>query len=124
MVCVYYDESGEYGATGELLNMSMGGCVAPLEKWESFGESWRAALSAEGLDYFHMTEFEAWRPPFDFKLPDGNRDKEKHNRLLNSLLDLMVDHVEHFAGFANGNLISPDMHRLTNSPWKTVCWQP
>jgi hypothetical protein len=108
-VKVYYDESGEYEqGTGNLLNMSMGGCVAPLDRWKPFGEAWNAALAGEGLTSFHMTDFEAWKAPFDFKMPDGSRDKEKHNRLLNSLLDLMVEHVEHFAGFGNGNLVSSD----------------
>ena len=111
MVWVYYDESGEYGPTGNLLNMSIGACVSPLDHWKPFGAAWKAALAAEGVAYFHMTDFEAWRPPFDFKLPDGSRDKGKHNRLLNSLLDLMVGHAEHLAGFAEGNLISQDASR-------------
>ena len=113
MVWVYYDESGEYepGPGGKLLNMSIGGCVASLTKWEAFAPAWDAALKAEGLSYFHMTEFEAWRPPYDFKLPNGERDNEKHKRLLNSLIGLMLGHVECFAAFAAGNLISPDATR-------------
>lgn len=111
-VYVYYDESGEYEqGTGSLLNMSMGACVAPLNRWTDFGNAWNSALASEGLTSFHMTDFEAWKAPFDFKTTDGGRDKEKHNRLLNALLDLMVGHVEHFAGFASGNLISPDRTR-------------
>lgn len=111
MVWVYYDESGEYDPDGKLVNMSMGGCIATLDHWQQFDTRWNTALAAEGLAEFHMTDFEAWRGPFDFKLPDGSRDKEKHNRVLNSLLDLMVGHVEHFAGFAAGNLISSDTSR-------------
>jgi hypothetical protein len=105
---VYYDESGEYGPDGRLRNMSIGGCAAPLDRWKSFEIAWLKALSDEGLTYFHMTDFEAWVHPFDFALPDGTRDKEKHNRLLNALLSVMLDHVDFFGGFAAGNLISSD----------------
>jgi hypothetical protein len=68
-------------------------------------------LAAEGLTHFHMTDFEAWKPPFDFTLPNGGRDKERHNRLLNSLLGVMLDHIEHFAGFAAGSPISKERRR-------------
>jgi hypothetical protein len=113
MVWAYYDESGEYDAAGKLLNMSMGGVVAPVAKWNGFCDRWNAALAGEGLagKAFHMTDFEAWLTPFDFKLPNGDRDKEKHNRLLNTLLDIALDHVECFAGFAEGNKISEDAGR-------------
>jgi hypothetical protein len=111
MVWAYYDESGQYDDRGRLLNMSMGGIVAPLDRWRGFEEKWKLSLAVEGLTAFHMTDFEAWRAPFDFKLPDGARDNERHNRLLKSLLDIMLDHAEAFACFAAGNLISPDTRR-------------
>ena len=114
VVWVYYDESGEYDSAGNLLNMSMGGVVAPLAKWEAFTADWCAALAAEGLEAFHMTDFEAWQPPFDFKLANGERDKTRHNRLLNSLISVALDHIEHFAGFAEGNQISQDKSRAHN----------
>ena len=104
MVTAYYDESGEY-TDGKLTNMSIGACVARSDRWIGFDTAWNAALAAEGLTCFHMTDFEAWKPPFDFVLPSGERDKEKHNRLLNALLDLMVDHVEWFMGFSAGSRI-------------------
>jgi hypothetical protein len=36
MVWVYYDESGEYDGGGNLLNMSVAGCLASLDRWEAF----------------------------------------------------------------------------------------
>ena len=111
MVWVYYDESGEYGPDGALVNMSVAGCVAPLAVWQAFCPAWQAALAAEGLTAFHMTDFEAWKPPFDFRLPDGARDKAKHNRLLNSLLDVMLNHVRRFVAFAAGCPISAEGKR-------------
>ena len=103
MVWAYYDESGEYTQhddPGTLLNMSVGGCIAPLDKWESFDAKWKKALDDEGLSFFHMTDFERWCTPFDFKLPNGSRDQKRHNRILNTLLDIMLDHIEWFGGFA------------------------
>jgi hypothetical protein len=111
MVSVYYDESGEYGPRGKLLNMSIGGCVASDEEWQAFNKAWQSTLEAEGLTQFHMTDFERWTHPFDFKLPDGSRDIERHNRLLNDLLDLMLKHVGYFAGFAAGSPISQERDR-------------
>jgi hypothetical protein len=103
MVWAYYDESGEYSRfqePGTLMNMSVGGCVAPLEKWKSLEAEWKCVLDDAGLPFFHMTDFESWIPPFDFKLPDGSRDKQKHDRLLDRLLEIMLNHIELFGGFA------------------------
>jgi|HubBroStandDraft_4_1064222.scaffolds.fasta_scaffold100423_2 hypothetical protein len=110
----YYDESGEYDQTGNLLNMTVGGCFAPLDAWKTFDAQWSAALAAEGLSYFHMTDFEAWKPPFDFALPDGNRDRARHNRLLNTLLDIMLAHVDGFWGFGAVSMFDPAKPELTH----------
>lgn len=103
MTWAYYDESGEYDRQGNLLRMTVGGCMAPLVKWESFETAWKDALMREGLEAFHMTDFEAWKGPFDFKLPDGSRDKERHNHLLNSLLDIMLEYIEVFYGYSSAH---------------------
>src|SRR5215831_12052752 len=103
MVWVYYDESGEYSRfqePGTLMNMSVGGCIAPLEAWKSFEAEWKQALNDEGLPFFHMTDFENWKPPFNFELQDGSRDKNKHNRILDRLLEIMLNHIEWFVGLA------------------------
>lgn len=105
----YYDESGEYeGGNGRLVNMTVGGCFAPLDAWLQFDPQWRKILADEGLDFFHMTDFESYVPPFDFKLANGERDKQRHNRLINSLLDLMFECVDGFYGF--GAVYRPDLH--------------
>jgi hypothetical protein len=111
MVWAYYDESGEY-ESGKLINMSIGGCVSRLEKWQEFGLRWHATLDAEGLTAFHMTDFEAWAPPFNFKRGNGDRNKERHNRLLNQLLGLMLDHVEGFYGY--GAVSKYQGHKVTH----------
>jgi hypothetical protein len=103
----YYDESGEYDAKGNLLNMTIGGCFSALERWQALDSEWQKALAKEGLTYFHMSYFEAWSPPFDFKLPDGSRDKQKHNRILNALLGIMLSHVDGFYGFGAVSMFDP-----------------
>ena len=108
----YYDESGEHGPDGHPLNMTIGGCFSSLDRWQLFDAEWKEALGAEGLDYFHMTDFEAWAPPFDFKLADGSRDKEKHNRLLNSLLGIMLDRIDGFYGFGAVSMFEPNSPRI------------
>ncbi|MBV9862079.1 MAG: hypothetical protein JO267_08010 [Alphaproteobacteria bacterium] len=108
MIWAYYDESGEYDGDGRLLNMSIGGCVSRIEKWDSFKSAWEGALQRDGLQRFHMTDFEAWIPPYDFKCGDGSRDNARHNNILNSLLNMLLDHVEVFCAFSAGNQISGD----------------
>jgi hypothetical protein len=72
---------------------------------------WQDALAQEGLKCFHMVDFEAWAPPFDFKSPEGSRDKVRHKRLLDRLLEIMLTHIEGFAGFAESMPISNDAKR-------------
>jgi hypothetical protein len=121
MIWGYYDESGEYDAGGKLLNMTIGACFAPLERWQSFDAEWLKALEDEGLTYFHMTDFEAWKPPFDFKVSDGSRDKAKHNRLLNSLLEIMLRHIDGLYGFGAVSMFDPDMPPQTHKNLMEDC---
>jgi hypothetical protein len=111
----YYDESGEYDAKGNLLNMTIGGCFSSIDRWKALDVEWQKALSDQGLDYFHMTEFEAWSRPFDFKLPDGSRDQARHNRLLNELLDIMLRHIDGFYGFGAVSMFDPSKPPQTHA---------
>jgi hypothetical protein len=105
MAWIYYDESGEYDAKGNLINLTVGGCVSSLEKWRAFANDWNVILDREGLEFFHMADFEAWRSPFDFKLENGERDKAKHNRVLNDLLDTMLQYIEGLYGFVGNSIL-------------------
>jgi len=121
MICGYYDESGEYDSAGKLLNMTIGACFAPLDRWQTFDVEWRECLARESLDAFHMTDFERWVGPFDFRLPDGERDKEKHNCILNSLLDIMLRHIDGFYGFGAVSMFDPDMPPQTHKNLMEDC---
>ncbi len=100
-VWAYYDESGEYDASGNLLNMTVGGCFSTLSKWQSFCGEWCQVLSEEGLEWFHMTDFEAWRPPYEFLLPSGERDHARHKNLLNRLLSIKLKYIEGYYGYSS-----------------------
>jgi hypothetical protein len=108
MIWAYYDESGEYDAAGKLINTTVAGCVSTSEKWQSFDAKWREFLASEGLSEFHMTDFEAWKPPFNFLLPNGERDRTKHNRILNGVLDLMIEYVEGFYAYGAVSMYYPE----------------
>jgi hypothetical protein len=56
---------------------------------------WRAW----NIECFHMADFEKWKEPFDFKRADGTRDQERHNRILNGLLDVIGRRAPHAFGF-------------------------
>jgi hypothetical protein len=59
-------------------------------KWiDSVHGRWKAILIPEGIECFHMTDFENWKKPFDFKLGDGTRDYDRHHRILNGLLNII-----------------------------------
>jgi len=111
MIWAYYDESGEYDALGNILNMTVGGCVSAKEKWDDFTIAWTALLKAEGLSDFHMAPFQAWKKPFDFKLADGSRDKERHNRIMNAVLDIMLKHIDAFYGYAAVSAAFPEREK-------------
>jgi Protein of unknown function (DUF3800) len=110
MIWAYYDESGEYDSSGKLLNMTIGGCISTADKWKVFDGGWRKMLETEGLPFFHMTDFQAWKPPFDFVLADGKRDKEKHNRVMNTVLALMLDNIEGLYGYGAVSMYQHDRH--------------
>lgn len=111
MVWAYYDESGIY-ESGELQSLTMGCCVSPVERWAGFEARWSKMLADFEIPEFHMTDFEAWVGPFDFRLPNGERDKVKHNSLLNEALDVISDSVEGVHGFTSTSIIdnSKNLH--------------
>ncbi len=111
MARIYYDESGEYDGAGNILNMSMGGVVFSEEGWSAFDQEWRAMLTHEGLAEFHMAHVQAWKAPFDFTLPDGSRDKDRHQRLMNKALDVLLAYAAGFYGYAAVSAAFPERER-------------
>jgi hypothetical protein len=111
----YFDESGEHDPdTNRLLNMSVGGVYAPLANWQALETEWRRVLADEGLESFHMAPFEGWRKQFDFRLANGDRDRRRHDRILNALLDLMIEYIDGFYGFGAVSQFDPDQQAVTD----------
>jgi hypothetical protein len=108
MIWAYYDESGEYDGNGNIINMTVAGCVSTSEKWTEFDQKWRQLLESEGLADFHMADFEAWVSPFNFQSFNGERDKAKHNRILNAVLDLMLEYIEGFYAYGAVSMYYPE----------------
>ena len=63
MLWGYFDESGTHDpATGRLTALTIGGCIAPAEAWQSFCAAWGDAMATEpSVKCFHMTDFEYWK---------------------------------------------------------------
>ncbi len=98
MLWGYFDESGEY-ENGHLRRLTLGGVLAPFETWERFVMDWGQILKDFGIQMFHMTDFEVWQPPFDFICQNGQRDYERHNRLLNRVIGSIIEYATEIAGF-------------------------
>lgn len=88
MLWAYFDESGEHDrVTGHLQRLTLGGCVAPFEKWQAFSLEWASTLEAAGVRMFHMVDFRNRAHPFT-DWPEDRRDA-----LLEKLLDIMARHI-------------------------------
>lgn len=102
MLWGYFDESGEDDPiTGHLANMTIGGCFAPFDVWKSVSEQWGRALDNEGVQVFHMADFEHYRGEFEWFLQNDERDKKRHEHFLNILLDIICKHLRHYVAFGN-----------------------
>ncbi|MEQ1627097.1 MAG: DUF3800 domain-containing protein [Nitrospira sp.] len=93
MLRAYFDESGH---PDDHPVMAVGGGLASQDAWESLERLWKEELIKaeafkDGHPYFHMYEFEAYLPPFDW-------DEGKHKRVLARLLDIMRDHIDVYIG--------------------------
>jgi hypothetical protein len=74
---LYFDES--YTHPPEPLVYTVGGYLATDVKWRKFRREWHKILEAEGLDHFHMVDFQACKSPYD------SWSKDKRAKFLASL---------------------------------------
>jgi hypothetical protein len=63
MLKAYFDESGHSSAPG-YRPFAVGGCVAPLERWEIFEEEWKRILARFDVKCFHATDLAAYQGEF------------------------------------------------------------
>jgi hypothetical protein len=97
----YLDESGDHAQDGTLTRLTLGGCVATTDAWRKFCPVWQKMLDDFQIPMFHMSDIQAWKPPFNFLLPDGQRDWPKHKALMNQALDAIIGHADEILGFVS-----------------------
>ena len=95
MLRCYIDESGTYHTDGKMRRLTLGGCLATAENWDSFTVKWSEALNDENITEFHMSPFENFRGEFT---SERGWNKERHKNFLNRLLDIIDAHVSSFVG--------------------------
>jgi Protein of unknown function (DUF3800) len=128
MLWAYFDESGEYQSDGTLRRLTLGGCIASFDNWQAFNQKWRSELDDEGIQVFHMADFEAREGEF----PRREWNEPRRRKLLGNLLSIINQHVSIFVGFANfpikfpekkpmragyDRLIARSMINATDRPW-------
>ncbi len=98
MLWAFFDESGWHAKSaqgGGLKKLTVGGCIATFESWEGLSLEWSAALATMNLPCFHMTDFEARKPPYDIWTDQQRKDR------LNILLGILGGKDRHCYGFTN-----------------------
>jgi hypothetical protein len=98
MLWVFLDESGEHALQAEgggLKKLTVGGCIASFEAWESLSVDWSDAIAKMGIPMFHMADFEARRKPFE-----DWTDIQRKARL-NTFLGIIGASIRDCWGFTN-----------------------
>lgn len=91
MIWLYGEESGEHDKSdGTLRRLTLGCGIAPCESWARLSVEWTDHLyrfERHGISWFHMTDFEARKEPYENLTDSERRD------LLGGLLDIALRHV-------------------------------
>jgi len=85
MLSAYFDAS--YTEPGKPL-VVIGGCVARVSRWRTFQSEWQEMLDQEGLEFFHMTDCEAYKGPYK------NWNKEKHVHFMKKVTAIINRQIE------------------------------
>ncbi len=92
----YFDESGIHRSDGKLAKLTVGGCIASFEAREGLSMYWADAIAKMGIEYFHMSDFEARKGrPYDTW---ANHQREER---LNILLNIIGTAKPACCGFTN-----------------------
>jgi hypothetical protein len=81
-------------ATGNAVTVGHGGGISEFNEWCVLERKWRQVLNKENIDTFRMADFET----NDRKFQGWSR--EKREIILNSLLDIISEHVKNFVGYS------------------------
>lgn len=85
MLHAYFDAS--YSEPGKRL-VVVTGCLAQASKWTEFEPAWQEMLDDEGLEYFHMTDFEAYQGGYK------GWDRPRHIAVIARVIQMMAQSVE------------------------------
>lgn len=91
---LYCDASKSFGESYTVV----AGAIASVQDWLDFDSEWSAALSAEGLQYFRMTEFAHSRG--EFAIGDWKHNEERRRIFFRRLAQIIVEHVACWVGVA------------------------
>ena len=83
---VYFDES--YNHAPEPFVYTIAGYLSKDSEWRRFRKEWHRILAKENIEYFHMVDFQACKPPY------GDWSKEKRIKFLQSLHKTIHRRVE------------------------------
>jgi hypothetical protein len=89
----YFDESGEHGPDGKLVQLTLGGFIARWPEVEALCREWRAALDDCNWREFHMREFASDEDKFDAWEPARKAQ-------LDRFVDILCRNVSHFCAFS------------------------
>ncbi len=95
MLWGFFDESGDHASAhvgGSLLQLSIGGCIASFDSWNSYSTEWAKFLANHHIDCFHMVDLENYTGRF------RNLDEAAHDLILREALTIMSRHIKHFFG--------------------------
>jgi hypothetical protein len=106
MVYGFFDESGEHGFDGKLLQLTLGGFIARWPEVEALCREWRTALDHCCWSEFHMREFASDEDKFDTWPP------ERRARL-DGFVDILCSHVSHFCAFSYPVTAATDVFKDT-----------
>lgn len=65
MLRAFLDASMTFSQTNTAPTLTVAGFVGELQGWSIFQREWRKACRNAGINSFHMTDFEARKPPYD-----------------------------------------------------------
>jgi hypothetical protein len=105
MFWAYFDETAVYEADNSgkkrPSRMIVGGCIAPLGKWETFSRKWRKALDDAEVTAFHGRTFYTFNDEFRWFKRNGQKDLRRHNRFRDKLADLIVEYADELIAFTS-----------------------
>jgi hypothetical protein len=65
MLRAYFDGSKTFSRSSPFPCLAVAGFVGDKKRWSRFQKKWRDVRKTSGIDFFHMADYEARRPPYD-----------------------------------------------------------